>query len=232
MTTSSPERHAVVDRLLAEPPVVHAMDRSSDPALGVWSTEPSCYHLLADHCPPGTRTLETGAGLSTVVFAALGADHICCTGAQVEADRIVAHCTEHGIAVDGLRFEIGASHRTLPPLEAAGVERDLVLVDGGHGFPLPILDWLYGAELLRVGGILVLDDIDLPAVRVLRAFLDQDPRWPLVGGTAKWRAWRRTHPGSLVEDWTDQLFYRTRRRKLEHKAHGAWTRLRRLVRPS
>src|SRR3546814_19856741 len=66
---------------------------------------------------------------------------------------------------------------TLPPLESAGTERDRVLIDGSHAFPLPMVDCFYGASLLVAGGTLVVDDVNLPAVRVLKRFLDQDPRW-------------------------------------------------------
>jgi predicted O-methyltransferase YrrM len=204
----------LVDEILADPPVVHPMEAGPAPRMGVWATEPSCYRFLAERCRPGTRTLETGSGLSTVLFAALGAEHICCTAGQEEADRVLAHCTSRGIPTDHLRFEVGSSSRTLPALEAAGTTRDLVLIDGSHAFPLPAIDWFYGAALLERGGVLVVDDLRLPAVRVLTRFLDQDPRWQHVGGTRKWRAWERQTSGTLSEDWTEQSFYRTPKDRL------------------
>ncbi len=194
------------------------MDASTAPTMGVWSTDESCYRFIAEHCPPGARTLETGSGLSTVLFAALGAEHICCTAAQEEADRILAHCGHRGIAVDTVRFEVGSSHQTLPLLERADLERDLVLIDGSHAFPLPVVDWFYAAALLRAQGALVLDDVDLPAVRLLVGFLEQDPRWSPLAGTAKWRAWRREQGGPLAEDWTEQPFYLERRDRLRRLA--------------
>ena len=193
--------------ILADPPVVHPMDRTATPAMGVWSTDESCYRFIAERCPPGTRTLETGSGLSTVLFAALGAQHVCCTAGQEEADRVRAHCEARAIPLGGLRFEVGSSHRTLPPLEAEGLELDLVLIDGSHGFPLPVVDWFHSASLLRHGGTLVVDDTDLPAVRVLTRYLDRDPRWERLQRTGKWAAWRRSTSGPLCEDWTEQPFY-------------------------
>jgi hypothetical protein len=73
----------------------------------------------------------------------------------------------------------------------------------------------------------VLDDINLPAVRLLRRFLDQDPRWEALAGTKKWRAWRRLGEGTLSEDWMAQVWWRTRRRRAVQLAQGAWTRARR-----
>ncbi|MDQ2648020.1 MAG: class I SAM-dependent methyltransferase [Actinomycetota bacterium] len=222
-------RLTLVEALLADPPAVHPMSHAADAPIGVWSTEPGCYRFIAEHCPPGSRTLETGSGLSTVLFSALGADHICCTPAQDEADRVVAHCTSRGFPTEHLRFEVGSSHETLPVIERRGEVRDLVLIDGCHGFPLPVVDWFYGASTLRAGGILVIDDVNLPAVRVARGFLDQDPRWQPMGGTEKWRAWRRLHDGPLAEDWTAQPWFRTKRDRVRQLRQGAQVRVERLL---
>lgn len=194
--------------------------------MGVWSTDASCYRFIAEHCVPGSRTLETGSGLSTVLLAALGADHICCTGGQEEADRVISYCDSRGISTDTIRFEIGSSHQTLPPLELAGVERDLVLIDGSHAFPLPVVDWFYGATLLPANGVLVVDDIDLPAVRILVRFLDQDPRWTSIAGSRKWRAWRRERDGTLSEDWTEQPFFVERRDRIRRLAQRVQDKIR------
>lgn len=223
MPTDPLDRLRTLRSILADPPVVHPMDASDDPTMGVWSTDEACYELIAQHCPPGTRTLETGSGLSTVLFAALGADHICCTAGQEEADRVLAHCASRGIPAEGLRFEVGSSHHTLPPLERAGEIRDLVLIDGSHAFPLPVVDWFYAAALLPAGGTLIVDDVDLPAVRVLVRFLDRDPRWTALAHTTKWCAWRRERGGTLSEDWTEQPFYgepRDRARGLLRRVTG------------
>jgi predicted O-methyltransferase YrrM len=221
------DRRAIVEQVLADPPVVHPMGHGAGGhQMGVWSTDAACYRFLADRCSPGTRTLETGCGLSTVLFAALGADHICCTAGQEEADRVLAHCARRGIDTSRLRFEVGSSHRTLPPLEAAGVERDIVLIDGSHAFPLPEVDWFYGAALLDRGGVLVVDDLQLPAVAVLARFLEQDPRWEALAGSPKWQAWERRTSGTLSEDWTEQPFFRRRRDALLAPARRVTRKLR------
>ena len=92
---------------------------------------------------PGWATLETGAGLSTLVFASRGAIHEAVTPAQDEADRIRAACREPGISTRQRPFHIASSHEELPRWEPRPL--DLVLLDGAHGFPYPILDWWYVA---------------------------------------------------------------------------------------
>lgn len=198
----------VVDRLLADPPVVHYMDMSGDPPLGLWATEDSCYRFLATRVRRGDRTLETGAGLSTAVLAAVGAEHRAITVWAHERDRLLEYLTAHGIASDTVTFEIGPSHLVLPGLLRDGEPLlDLVLLDGCHGFPMPTVDWFYAGSLLREGGILVADDVELPAVAQLVRYLDADPRWQELERTSKWVAWRRGSAGPLCEEWVDQPFF-------------------------
>jgi predicted O-methyltransferase YrrM len=201
-----PTASALVDRLLADPPAVHVMDSNEEPELGVWSTDRECYLLLADHASFGARTLETGSGLSTILFAAVGARHTCVTPSQAEADRILAYCTDHDIDTASLTFEIGCSDEVLPRLPHEP-SLDLVLIDGNHGFPTPMLDWYYAGSLLRAGGLLVIDDVQLPAVAHLRGFIDRDPRWSAERLTEKWVAYRRVTEGPLRQDWFEQSFY-------------------------
>ena len=44
---------------------------------------------------------------------------------------------------------------------------DVVLLDGAHGFPYPVLDWWYVAAQVRVGGCILLDDAYMPPVAVI-----------------------------------------------------------------
>lgn len=196
----------LVDRLLADPPAVHAMAAGPDAEIGIWSTDRDCYVLLAEHASPGAHTLETGSGLSTVLLAALGSNHTCITPSQAEADRILAYCDGHAIDSSALTFEIGCSDEVLPGMSRKPL-LDLVLIDGNHGFPAPILDWYYAASRLAPGGLVVFDDIALPAVAHLCAFVDRDPRFSVHRRTEKWAAYRRTGQGDLRQDWFEQPFY-------------------------
>lgn len=191
-----------ISEVVSDPPPVHG------PAAGaqqVWSTELDCYDFLARHVEPGSRTLETGCGVSTALFVLWGAEHTCVVYDQHEADVLLEWARERDIDVSRLRFEIGPSDAVLPGLEPT--ELDLVFVDGSHAFPAPIIDWFYGAGRLREGGIVVLDDLQLAAVRLgLLEFLAKDPRWELVAHQDKWAAFVRRSSGPLREEWTEQRF--------------------------
>lgn len=193
----------VLARLLADPPRVHDMGGGELASLG---TEAACYALIAGRCRAGDRTLETGLGLSTALFGALGTDHTCVTPSSAEVERLRRYCAARGVPLERVTFAVGSSTEVLPTL--APDPLDVVLIDGSHGFPVPVLDWYYAGGRLRRGGLLVVDDVDLPAVGLLVGFLDADPRWERVAGTAKWRAYERRSEGTLAEEWVDQPFFR------------------------
>lgn len=197
------ERLLWVEQVLANPPKVH----QGAPGDAAWSTEESCYRFMADQVEKGSRTLETGAGVSTVLFAAWGCQHVAVVPFGSEATALEHYLDEQGIILDSLTFDIRPSEVALPEL-AGGSPFDLVFVDGCHGFPSPVIDWFYGAGLLRKGGIVVFDDVQLPQVQfLLTAFIEPDERWESVAGTTKWKAFRRLSEGSLGEEWFDQPFF-------------------------
>ncbi len=185
--------------MLASPPAVHIGAED-----GVWNAERSLYEFLAGHARPGVRSLETGLGVSTVLFGLWRTEHTCVVGDPGQVDRLVAYGQEHGIDLGGVDFAVGYSDQVLPQLDRP---LDLVLIDGGHGYPTPIIDWYYTALNLVVGGIAVVDDTQLPSVRnYLASFLDADPRWERVAGGARWTAYRKNGAHSVREEWDEQSF--------------------------
>lgn len=213
--------HNLLDDLLRQPPPVHG-----DVApRGIWAADEELYRDLITRLEPRHVTLETGAGLSTLVLAAGGAAHHCVTPAAAEVAVLRDALQQRGVPAGKVTFHVDRSDRVLPRLDLA---LDLVLIDGGHAYPTPQIDWYYAGACLGQGGLLYLDDLQLPAVAHLGAFLDRDPRWTRLVRTAKWGVWRREQSGSLAEEWTDQTFWRaTPQQRLEWYARRAWRRLRR-----
>jgi hypothetical protein len=133
---------------------------------------------LADNLRPGQRTLETGCGYSTIMFTSVGTQHTAIAPAQAEFDRIAQWCAANGISTAATTFIVRPSESVLPTLELP--ELDVVLIDGQHSFPYPMLDWFYTAQRLKVDGQLILDDIHMRAVYVLYDFLTREAgRWEL-----------------------------------------------------
>lgn len=191
-------RLSVLDRVMADPPNVHPGSN-----VGVWLTDRRCYELMARTLPESAATLETGLGLSTVLLASWGCRHTCVVGDQAEVDGLTAYCADRSIDLTAVSFEVGRSEDVLPGLDLGAV--DLVLIDGGHGFPTPVIDWFYGCRTLNVGGVVVVDDMQLPSVAdYLGRYLELDPSWLSVAREPKWAAFRRTSAAALGGEWTTQ----------------------------
>ena len=158
----------LTDALRSAPPGLHGGGE-------YWGLAWAALGWLESSVRPGWATLETGAGASTLVFAAAGASHEAVTPDPDEEARIRRACAARGIDASGVTFRVGPSHEVLARWEPRPL--DLVLVDGAHGFPYPILDWWHLAPYLKVGGTLLLDDAYLPAVDAIVEYARGSEAW-------------------------------------------------------
>jgi predicted O-methyltransferase YrrM len=153
---------------------------------------------IVDHLQPGFRTLETGCGYSTILFAAWGCRHEVVSPLHEEHVSIIEWCRTHGVTMESVRYHVGPSQRILPGL--APTPLDLVLIDGDHAVPAPFLDYYYTADRLVKGGLMLLDDFPLPSVRQLCEFLDaEQERWEVVGEAGRTRIYRKRVDGNVAE---------------------------------
>ena len=63
------------------------------------------------------------------------------------------------------------SHLALPQLVAQELEIDFAFIDGWHTFDHALIDFFYIDKLLRVGGVVALDDGNWPSIRKLCRFI-------------------------------------------------------------
>jgi hypothetical protein len=159
-------------QLRQRPPLVHGNGE-------YWGLAWPVLEWLEAQLEPGMTTLETGAGASTVVFAARGCSHVAVSPDPEEHRQIAEYCRAAKIDLGSVRFLAESSHTALAGGE--GPQLDLVLIDGAHSFPWPSLDWFNVAPRLRVGGRVLVDDAYLPAVNVLVNHLRKSPSWRLEG---------------------------------------------------
>ena len=147
--------------------------------------ELTCYGIgedvlsfIAQNVNEGSKTLETGAGCSTLVFAFLGTDHTAVTPSHSEIELISDYATENEIPMDAVRFIQESSDQYLPSCKEGGF--DLVLLDGKHAFPWPIIDWFFTADKLKEGGLMIIDDAEMRSVSILVDFMRSDTGWQLI----------------------------------------------------
>ena len=195
-----------LDDLIEHPPLLHA-NRVGD--LTSWGASMKLLRYLDSKLQEGMTTLETGAGLSTILFALNGCNHTSVVPDATQMDRILDWCEENEVITDRLKFIIDGSERALPKYVFSS-PIDLYLIDGGHGFPTPFIDWFYVANNIKVGGLIVVDDVQIWTGRVLRQFLAEEPDWAIDHSESmEFFGARRTGITEAVE-WHEQP-YVTRR---------------------
>jgi predicted O-methyltransferase YrrM len=160
---------------LLPPEVVKTLASRSLTCHGI---EPAVLSFIADSVNDQSRTLETGSGCSTLVFGLRRTLHTAVTPSSSEPQLIRKYAAENGINMDRVTFVQETSENYLPYCKESGF--DLILLDGKHAFPWPVVDWFFTADKLKKGGIMILDDSHMRAVRVLAEFMVVDPGWKLV----------------------------------------------------
>jgi Methyltransferase domain len=192
--------HELVDRLELDQPHFH---RWQDGRPANWAIAPDVLRSLAEQLRPGMNTLETGAGQTTVVFAGSGTHHVVVTPDEHQTERIRQYLSRVGIEGD-LTFIHASSDAALPAGTDIPERLDLVLIDGAHRFPLPVIDWHYTEARVPVGGMVVVDDAKMPSVRILHDFLDGEDDWMLERELRTTSFFRRVRRQENTRDWADQ----------------------------
>jgi hypothetical protein len=162
----------VVSALLRDEPSFHVGGTRC------WNALPESLAALRAYVTEGARTVETGCGASTVVFAAQGARHTTISPDAGEHQRVREYCRRIGVDDSNVTFIAASSDQVLPTL-FDGRELDFAFIDGAHSFPYPIVDWHYIAERLKVGGRVLVDDIPIPAVAPVFKFMHAESQWRL-----------------------------------------------------
>ena len=207
---------AIIEQMLKERPAFHAWP---DGTPAYWSVAGSVLRFLADQVQPGMNTLETGAGQTTVAFAVRGANHVCITPDVEQANRIRAYLGP--LSPEGsVSFIHQSSDEALPRGEGIPERLDIVLIDGAHRFPFPILDWYYTQSRVPVGGMVLVDDYRMPSVRILYDFLVGEDEWELVKEFEVTAAFLRTKETVSVWDWADQKINKPHLDRINAKAKG------------
>jgi predicted O-methyltransferase YrrM len=85
------------------------------------------------------------------------------------------------------------SHFVLPQLLRAGRRFDFGFVDGNHRFDAVFVDLYYLGLLVKRGGVIALDDYDLPGVRRAVAFFVANRNWTIEEAADAWVVLRTAH---------------------------------------
>jgi len=121
---------------------------------------------------PFRASVETGCGGSTIVLSQASDRHVAFAIEGTDGT-IAALRQQSDLRAENVTFVEGETKDTLPGYQFEG-ELDLALLDGPHAYPMPQIEFAYLFPRIRLGGWLLLDDIQIPSVYELFHFLEQE----------------------------------------------------------
>jgi precorrin-6B methylase 2 len=139
---------------------------------------------------PFRSSAETGCGGSTIVLSHASDRH---TAFAIDGkDRTITELRKvSDLRAGKVLFVEGETKDTLPRYRFEG-ELDLVLLDGPHAYPLPQIEFAYLFPWIRLGGWLVVDDIQIPSVYEMFDFLRKESSVVLEEVVVRTAFFRRT----------------------------------------
>ncbi len=169
--------------------------KSSPPAFHYWDEKPQTGGFSEDHFLfleekiltwnrdkniRNPRIVETGAGLSTLLFLSMGLDVVSFSLPEV-LDRISEFLKDkkteiHWEPVSGFgEYTVPTYFKNLP------AHHDFALIDGNHAIPSVFSDFIHLAGNLNKSGLIFIDDTQLPGPGGLCRFIEMFPdRWRFV----------------------------------------------------
>jgi predicted O-methyltransferase YrrM len=132
------------------------------------------------------------------LFAALSAAHTVISPFREQHDLIADWCERHDVPLDHVEFVAAKSQDVIHQLDPKPL--DAVLIDGGHAFPIPFIDWYYTADRLAEEGLAVVDDTQIATGAILRDFLSAEQgRWDLAAELGKTAVFRRITADAVAD---------------------------------
>lgn len=140
-----------------------------------WSCGQETLQYINDNAA-GMNSIETGIGHTTFIFALRSKAHTVCFLDPTVETNVRKYALDIDLNLSNVRFVSGKSQYTLPALQG---QFDFALIDGDHMFPSPSIDFYYINQLMSVRGIIMVDDLQIPAVKLVLDFLSVSSKWKL-----------------------------------------------------
>jgi SAM-dependent methyltransferase len=156
------------------------------------------------------HSVETGCGVSTLLLSHLSQDHK--VFALAEGDSMSAVRSSPLLNETNIEFIEGATQKTLLHYKFEN-KLQLALIDGPHGYPFADLEYYFIYPHLEENAILILDDIHIPNLYNLFAFLKEDEMFELmevVGTTAFFRRTNAPVLDPFADGWWLQTYNKNR----------------------
>jgi hypothetical protein len=186
------------------------------------------------------HSVETGSGKTTLLFSHLSAHHVVFA---VDAGQSISQVRSSQLFnSQSTTFVEGPTQRTLPR-HTFSHGHQMVLIDGPHGYPFPDLEYYYLYPTIEAGGLLMLDDIQIPSIARMFAIIRADDMFELLEIVDDNTAFLRRTGAPLVDPESDswwlqgynkayyqQLMALPQAQQAPHTARGLRSSLRGMIR--
>ena len=179
---------------------------------GAGSVGRNVLSAILDHAEgmgPIQHSVETGSGKTTLLFSHLSSHH---TVFAVDAGESMSRVKNSELFNAGsTTFVEGPTQRTLPTHVFAH-RHQIALIDGPHGYPFPDLEYYYFYPTIETGGLLIVDDIQIPSIGRMFDVIKADDMFELLtivdGNTAFLRRTAVPLVDPLSDSWWLQGYNR------------------------
>ncbi|MEI6632480.1 MAG: class I SAM-dependent methyltransferase [Chlamydiota bacterium] len=147
------------------------------------------------------HSAETGSGKTTVLFSHLSPHHLVFA---MEGGGSISQVQSSPLFDSrSVTYIEGPSQLTLPRYHFSH-ELQIVLIDGPHAYPFPDLEYYCFYPHISTGGLLLIDDIQIPTIARMYEILKADAMWELLEVVEGMAFLRRTPVrgvGPFSEGW-------------------------------
>lgn len=157
---------------------------------------------IARHCGalgPIRNSAETGAGRTTLLLSHLSEQHW--VFAVNDAESLSQTRASPLLRSETVSFIEGPTQLTLPT-HRFDREFQLVLLDGPHGYPFPDLEYYYFYPHIQTGGLLIIDDVQIPSIGRMLDIIKADAMFELLEVVVNMAFLRRT-AAPLIDPLSD-----------------------------
>jgi hypothetical protein len=183
-------------------PLLDAIAALPDDWHGAGTVNRSVLDAIARHCSslgPIRNSAETGAGRTTLLLSHLSERH--CVFAVDDAGSLSQTRASPLLRSDTVSFIDGPTQLTLPK-HRFDREFQVVLLDGPHGYPFPDLEYYYFYPHIQTGGLLIIDDVQIPSIGRMLDIIKADAMFELLEVVEDTTFLRRT-AAPLVDPLSD-----------------------------
>jgi hypothetical protein len=182
------------------------------------------HDFLCDRLPDKPVFLETGAGNSTIAMLFLQPARLISIAPDAQLfERIRGFCQKNRISDTAIEAHIDESQWVLPRLAAdnrgSDPILDFVLIDGCHGWPTSFVDLEYTNYMLRQGGYLMIDDVNLYAEKELARLLSEHAAFSVALDLGKSLVFLKLTADRHLGEWRDQPYIVRRAREYARVPH-------------